>query len=144
MESIMKSNKQRRAEIMAKRNERKQRQFNKIIFPHPKSGLKVNRERLGAHNYLGYSVPEFVIRGTYEPVAFNCQDCGAEQVWSGKSQKWWYEVMLGTMHSTAIRCRPCRAKERERIANARIASAEGRAQKLKQKQSELNSTAARI
>ena len=50
----------------------------------------------------------------YEDIPFHCQDCGKHEVWTGSQQKWWYEEAGGDIESTAIRCRECRAKERER------------------------------
>ena len=40
-------------------------------------------------------------------------------------QKWWYEEAGGYWFSTANRCRDCRAKERDRVAAARIAAGHG-------------------
>ena len=48
---------------------------------------------------------------------FTCRDCGEEQVWTAKQQKWWYEVVGGAIDSTAVRCLPCRGLRR--AANAR-------------------------
>jgi hypothetical protein len=92
----MKSNKQRRAEIMARRAAKKS-----MLAP-------------AATMTYRYGAPD-----QYVPVPFTCRDCGAAEVWSVKGQKWWYETMRAHPFSTAIRCRPCRARERERKQLAR-------------------------
>src|SRR6266498_4685379 len=93
----MKSGKQRRAELKAKRDARaaKQaaRQAARIRTAQEREaarGLKVNADALAPNN--SYGVPEFVARGYYLDVPFVCQSCGAHQVWTAAQQKWWYEV----------------------------------------------------
>lgn len=44
----------------------------------------------------------------YRDMPFSCCDCGQAQIWSAAQQKWWYEEAGGSLHATAIRCRPCR------------------------------------
>lgn len=44
----------------------------------------------------------------YVDVPFKCRDCGSEEVWTAKHQKWFYEVAKGSLHATAVRCRDCR------------------------------------
>jgi hypothetical protein len=65
----------------------------------------------------------------YTDFPFTCCDCGKACVWKAKDQKWWYEEMHGAIDTTAIRCRACRIKERERKAEARRVSEEGLARK---------------
>jgi hypothetical protein len=50
-----------------------------------------------------YNPPSF-----YEDKPFVCVDCGKEEVWTARQQKWWYEVAKGSIYSSAIRCRACR------------------------------------
>ncbi|WP_145349289.1 zinc-ribbon domain containing protein [Rosistilla ulvae] len=55
----------------------------------------------------------------YVDVAFKCCDCGSDEVWTAKQQKWFYETAKGSLHATAVRCRECRnrlkdAKELQR------------------------------
>jgi predicted nucleic-acid-binding Zn-ribbon protein len=122
----MKSNKQRRAEIMARRAARKNALVKKAkaecaalkIF-RPLGWMSADLFLLAPNNSYGYPSNHFASLGYYAPVAFTCRDCGAAEVWSAKDQKWWYEKMQGDMFSTAIRCRPCRARERERKQLAR-------------------------
>lgn len=62
--------------------------------------------------FNSYGAPYFVELGFYRDVAFTCIDCGQPQVWRASQQKWWYEIAKGDVESRAIRCRPCRARER--------------------------------
>jgi hypothetical protein len=122
----MKSGKQRRAEIgprrklkAAKRQAAKEeeRRFRPML------GVPVNEELLAPNN--SYVAPDFVRRGYYIDIPFRCVDCGKEEIWTGTQQKWWYEVAKGFVYSTAIRCRACRRKERDRSADARRVHLEG-------------------
>ena len=56
----------------------------------------------------------------YYDVEFTCEDCGVVEIWTAAQQKWWYEDAGGYFFSTAIRCRSCRKKERERVRAARV------------------------
>ncbi|MGI9241933.1 MAG: zinc-ribbon domain-containing protein [Verrucomicrobiales bacterium] len=67
----------------------------------------------------------------YYDKPFECADCGAHQVWTAKQQKRWYEEQGGEIESTAIRCRDCRKKERERKSRAREVHREGLAKQGK-------------
>jgi hypothetical protein len=89
--------------------------------------VPVHAERLAPNN--SYGVPDFVQRGYYVDIAFRCVDCGVPEVWTGAQQKWWYEVAQGFVYATAIRCRRCRRKERDRHADARRIHFEGLARK---------------
>jgi hypothetical protein len=75
--------------------------------------LPVDPARLNMGNTYDRA-PEF-----YDDIEFQCVDCGAEEVWTARQQKWWYEEAGGYFFSTATRCRGCRAKERARKAQAR-------------------------
>lgn len=66
-----------------------------------------------------YGEPDFVKRGYYRDEAFTCRDCGKKEIWTATQQKWWYEIAKGDVWTTAIRCRPCRRRERERREEAR-------------------------
>ena len=117
----MKSSKQRRAEIIAKRRQRanKRQAITKEQAQalRPVLGPPVNEALLAPNN--SYGAPDFVYRGYYVDRPFRCVDCGKEEVWSGAQQKWWYEVAKGFAYSTAVRCRLCRRKERQRRDDAR-------------------------
>lgn len=120
----MKSNKQRRAEIKARRLLRAERTAAVATgrdVPNALAGFEaVNASALAPNN--SYGVADFVFRGYYLPVCFRCRDCGGNEVWTAKRQKWWYETMQGDQYSTAVRCRACRAVERDRKALARLRS----------------------
>jgi hypothetical protein len=87
----------------------------------------VNPANLSPTN--SYGIPDFVDRGYYVDRPFRCKDCGAAQVWTATQQKWWYESAKGDVWTVAVRCRPCRRRERERKAVARMVHREGLARK---------------
>ncbi|GAA6143065.1 zinc-ribbon domain containing protein [Hydrogenophaga sp. 5NK40-0174] len=116
----MKSNKQRRAELRLEREHKKTKQELRrqlSMPPYVLSGgaLPVNRAALQPMCCW----PGWGERGFYQDLAFTCKDCGAQCVWAAKRQKWWYEVMKAHPDTTAVRCAPCRAKERARKASER-------------------------
>lgn len=49
----------------------------------------------------------------YADKKFVCVDCGCEETWTARQQKWYYEVAKGSLYATAVRCRTCRAKRRK-------------------------------
>jgi hypothetical protein len=93
-------------------------------------GVLVNAAALAPNN--SYGVPDFVQRGYYVDRSFRCKSCGKEEVWTATRQKWWYEVAKGFVYSTAVRCRACRRRERDRRAEARRVHLEGVARKARQ------------
>ena len=122
----MKSNKQKREEIKANRLKRakKLRAIN-IFEKTPRTlGAVVADHAALAHNNTYGCLPLF-----YIDRIFVCKDCGKEDVWTAKQQKWWYEIAKGHIDSVAVRCRPCRKNERERKAEARRVQQEGLAKK---------------
>lgn len=128
----MKSGKQRKAEIKAHRVKREAArpklrggQERKEVST---SKAPCNPENLAPSN--SYGVPEFVQRGFYMDVLFQCASCLKEEVWSATRQKWWYEVAKGSVESRAKLCNSCRRAERERKAEARRVHLEGVAAKL--------------
>jgi hypothetical protein len=131
----MKSGKQRRAELDAKRKAREAKaaaeraEADRAAAPAGGAGrgVPVNRGALAPHT--SYGEPEFVTRGSYLDLPFVCVDCGWAEVWTAAQQKWWYEVAGGDVFTTARRCRACRRRERERAAEARQAQQEGLARK---------------
>ena len=110
----MKGGRQRRREILARRKqlaiERAARTGGKASGVHPSGFVPVNSSALASNN--SYGVPDFVQRGYYIDRPLRCIDCGKQEIWTGSQQKWWYEVAKGFDYSTAVRCRPCRRKER--------------------------------
>src|SRR6185295_3087039 len=92
--SPMKSGKQRRLEIVARRKKLavKRRAIATAVELRntPSRMVPVNEELLAPNN--SYGAPAFVTRGYYVDIAFRCVDCGKEEVWTGSQQKWWYEI----------------------------------------------------
>jgi len=88
-----------------------------------KGQVLVNNANLLPTN--SYGIPDFVERGFYVDRPFRCKDCGMAQVWTATQQKWWYESAKGDVWTVAVRCRPCRRRERERKAVARMLQEEG-------------------
>ena len=62
----------------------------------------------------------------YVDVAFKCEDCGSDEVWTAKDQKWFYEVAKGSLHKTAVRCRECRnrLKDQKELQRQQMQAAE--------------------
>lgn len=75
------------------------------------------------------TIPDIDYPRFYADRAFQCRDCGVDEVWTARQQKWWYETAKGLIRSVAIRCRACRRKERARVASAREAQMAGLARK---------------
>ena len=65
----------------------------------------------------------------YEDKPFKCVDCGLEEVWRARQQKWWYEVAGGALDSTAVRCSRCRKNARARKRRVEKLRQEGLARK---------------
>jgi len=116
----MKSGKRRKQEIKVARLKRVARHQGELVCLSARSLSGVvacDTGRLAPSN--SYGAPAFVYRGYYIDTAFRCKDCGDEGTWTAARQKWWYEVAQGNVETRAVRCRVCRAKERERKALAR-------------------------
>ncbi|MHB1307776.1 MAG: zinc-ribbon domain-containing protein [Limisphaerales bacterium] len=75
---------------------------------HPRA-VKADHTRLVHINTYG-RLPEY-----YIDLAFTCRDCGKEEIWRAKDQKWYYEEAKGHIDATAVRCRSCRAARKKRI-----------------------------
>ncbi len=106
----MKSSKQRRLEIKTKRREKAEKQkinIYKVISRLPEGAVKADPNELSHNNTYG-SFPAF-----YIDVPFVCIDCGAHDIWTAQSQKWFYEVAKGSIFATASRCGACRKIRRE-------------------------------
>ena len=130
----MKSGKQRRSELQAKKAARKAKQAAEQAAADRAArereaarGVPVDVSALAPNN--SYGVPGFVRRGYYLDKPFVCQGCGKDEVWTAAQQKWWYEVAKGYVSSEARLCRACRRRERERRAEARRAHQDGLARK---------------
>jgi hypothetical protein len=128
----VKSNKQRRVEILARRQKRAEssavRELHDPRHVEPGSDVVLcNASLLAAYN--SYGSPAFVARGYYVDMPFECADCGRQEVWRATQQKWWYEIAKGNVESRATRCSACRRVERTRQAEARRVHLEGVAKK---------------
>ena len=130
----MKSNKQRRSEILAHRKSRALAAAASATKDPRGIGTTVelgtapcNPLLLAASN--SYGAPDFVSRGYYVDQAFTCISCKNNEVWRATQQKWWYEVAKGNVESRAVRCSACRRTERERSSEARRIHLEGLARK---------------
>ncbi len=125
---MMKSGKQRREEIKAKRLVRLS--LSRAANPYmpatriPLGAVAVDPAQL-AHNNTWGLLPSFYIDSP-----FVCKDCGAHEIWTAKQQKWWYEIAKGQIDTRAVRCRPCRLLERARVEEARRVSQAGMALKI--------------
>ena len=113
----MKSNKQRRAEIKERRLDRagklavqlRGQDVRHLAVGARPAGMELaDQDALARYNNTCGPLPAF-----YVDLAFTCRDCGIEEVWTAKQQKWWYEVVHGSIDSTAVRCRACRRALRE-------------------------------
>jgi hypothetical protein len=116
----MKSNKQRRQEIKARRLQQAARQacrVNARPVDRPVGTVAVTPALL--RPTTSYGIPDFVQRGYYQDRPFRCKDCGVEEIWTAAQQRWWYEVARGEVWTTAVRCRACRQRERARQTAAR-------------------------
>ena len=140
----MNSGKQKRARIMARRQQRRERETIAALAAAqagdaPHGGLPVDESRLAWAGYNSYGAPDFVMRGRYLDRPFTCRDCGRQELWSAAQQKWWYETAHGSLYTTAVRCRACRKARRERIEKSRSGSRPGpRPDRIEQMEKEKN------
>ena len=131
----MKSGKQKRSEIKANRKQKSGKFPGSANRPAPQQrpvlGPPVNEALLAPNN--SYGAPDFAYRGYYVDRPFRCIDCGKEEIWTGTQQKWWYEIAKGFAYTTAVRCRLCRRKKRERSEKSRRIHLEGLERKTRRK-----------
>jgi hypothetical protein len=122
MDAPRKSGRQRREEIREKRRRRACALLAASEPPPPgppPGAVAADPAELAHCNTYGLLPLYYVDR------AFTCRDCGSEELWTAKAQKWWYEVAKGNINSFAVRCRPCRRREQARRAEARRVHLEG-------------------
>ena len=120
---MKKSNKQRRAEIKTRRLERAAASAARlrekdVRLPQTDYAFALGCEPADRSVLERYNNTYGVLPAFYEDRPFTCRDCGAEEVWTAKQQKWWYEVVHGHIDSRAARCLACRRARRERLRNA--------------------------
>jgi len=75
-----------------------------VVLPPPEAVVADQKEL--AHNNTYGRLPQF-----YIDKLVVCRQCGAEEVWLARRQKWWYEVAKGNINTDAVLCRSCRGKE---------------------------------
>jgi hypothetical protein len=129
----MKSGKQRRAEIKARRIEQAKLMRGmgaRALSGKVPAGAVASDPSKLTHNFFCTAPPAF-----YVDRAFRCRDCGSDELWTAKQQKWWYEEAKGHIDSTAVRCKPCRRLEQARKADARRISEDGLRRKFEAKNS---------
>jgi hypothetical protein len=115
----------REEEVAAQERAARKRRAEEVKAALARGEVLVNRSLLVRNSYS----PDFVMRGTYRAVEFACRGCAKVEIWTPAQQKWWYEIAKGDVNSTAVMCRTCRRKERERRAEARRVHLEGVARK---------------
>ena len=87
--------------------------------------VPINRAKLHSRSVMGCLGVRTLGGRFYLDHEFECKDCGKTEVWTGRQQKWWYEVARGEMEQVAVRCRSCRQKENRRKEEARRVHLEG-------------------
>ncbi len=87
--------------------------------PKSKNRLPVDDKKLNMGNTYSCA-PKY-----YYDIEFTCIDCGLEQNWTARQQKWWHEKAGGYFFATAVRCRECRKNKRIRSEESRKAYFEG-------------------
>ncbi len=73
---------------------------------HP-SAVPADQSQLAHVNTYGF------LPGFYIDIPFVCRDCGKEEVWKAKSQKWYFEVHKAHVDSRPVRCYDCRKLRRD-------------------------------
>ncbi|EAQ80896.1 zinc-ribbon domain containing protein [Blastopirellula marina] len=120
----MKSNKQKREQLKAKRARKARRAryaallqddatpsfASTAIARFDPSRVRCDPAQLRPFSTYG-APPAFIAEG-YQDHPICCIECGAEEIWTASQQKWWYEVMKGSIYSRAVRCRACRRRRR--------------------------------
>ncbi|MFV0677220.1 zinc-ribbon domain containing protein [Variovorax sp. tm] len=92
---MKKSNKQRRAEIKTRRLERAAASAARlrekdVRLPQTDYAFALGCEPADRSILERYNNTYGVLPACYEDRPFTCRDCGAEEVWTAKQQKWWY------------------------------------------------------
>jgi hypothetical protein len=122
--SKVKSNRERRKELdakrVAKRIRAEKKQATAALAAATRNKVLVNPALLQS-NYSVFRRPGFVDRGYYVDEPYTCRGCGAKGVWTATQQKWWYEVAKGNVWTMESRCLSCRRKLRAQKEEARKA-----------------------
>ena len=76
-----------------------------VLKTHP-SVVPADPSRLDHINTYG-ALPEY-----YVDRPFTCRECGKEEIWRARDQKWYYEEAKGHIDATAVRCHACRTRRK--------------------------------
>ena len=111
-----------KARLVAQDDYEKRREAEIVAAIRERGAARVDAAQIAPTNSHG---PEFKLRGYYLSWPFACKSCGKDEVWTPHQQKWFYEVAKGDPNAGPSRCRPCRAAERRRKADARRVHLDG-------------------
>lgn len=76
-----------------------------VLKTHP-AAVPADPSRLDHINSYG-ALPEY-----YVDRPFTCRECGKEEIWRARDQKWYYEEAKGHIDATAVRCHACRKRRK--------------------------------
>ena len=109
------SNNRKRKKLKITRAEKAERKSSTDLQTGLREGtiIPVDRTKIFSHSVLP-TIPDY-----FRDRPFKCKDCDKDDLWTAKEQKRWYEELGGEIESVAIRCRPCRQKEKLRKEQAR-------------------------
>jgi len=111
---MKKSNKQRRAEIKARRLERAAASAARLrlpdVRPRPAFAFAIGCEPADRLVLRKYNNTYGLLPDFYVARPFTCRDCGAEELWTAKQQKWCTDI------STAAPCDAWHAAARDASA----------------------------
>ncbi|MFK8012981.1 MAG: zinc-ribbon domain containing protein, partial [Marinicellaceae bacterium] len=69
--------------------------------------LKADHSKLGHINSYG-GLPDY-----YDEIEFRCRDCGVDEIWTARQQKFYFEECKGHIDARAVRCKACRRQLRQ-------------------------------
>ncbi len=115
------SNKRKQQELKQHRVGKAERKAAQALQAGLRAGsiIRVDKSKVFSNSVLP-TIPEY-----YHDKWFTCKDCGEEDLWTAKQQRQWYEEQGGEIEAIAIRCKPCRQKEKLRKTEARKVHLEG-------------------
>jgi hypothetical protein len=82
-------------------------------------GREIPRDAIAAERSLQAPNNSYSTKCYYRDIEFTCSDCGTEEVWKAKDQKWYYEVVKGPIYAGPKRCRARRKKHHKMKSNQR-------------------------
>jgi hypothetical protein len=120
---VVDSNKLKRAKLQQKRMNRQAAEELARLDDLRRQGRLVNGVEIPV-GAIAADLEEQAPNNSYSPPLFyidrpfQCVDCGKEEVWTASQQKWYYEIAKGPIYAHAVRCRPCRQKQRRKAHDA--------------------------